>query len=401
MKALEGIRVLDLSQFLSGPRCSQVLALLGAEVIKIESKAGDTMRLLMAMCGSERAMSTLHQNKKSVVLDINVDEGKQTLLEMVKKADILVENFAPGILARRGLDAKTILDLKPDLIYVSISGFGHTGPMSERTAFDIIAQATGGIMYANHTEHIPPGAFFGDLNTGAYAAMSAMAALRVRDKTGKGQAIDISMQDVMYFHNFWCFSDMANQGHKDEMEGILGRSLEQLMSDTDNPMPFWNSWKAKDGYVVTVALTDSQWNRFMKLIGHEELLDDPRFNNFIARIQNSDAGLDYIIPWFAERTVDEVIETLSAERIPCGRVADYDHVNSDPQLKARGMFASVDHPRLGTFGVPNLPMGMSEGQDEVRSACPDLGVDTEEVLKELLGLDDADLARLKKAGAIV
>ncbi|MDP8254863.1 MAG: CoA transferase [Candidatus Alcyoniella australis] len=400
MEALNGIRVLDMSQFLSGPRCAQILALLGADVIKVESPAGDTMRLLMGLAGSERALSVLHQNKRSAMIDINNELGKEALIELVKRCDVLVENFAPGILKRRGLDSEALLAINPRLIYVSISGFGHSGPESQRTAFDIISQATAGIMYANHSEDTPPGVFFGDLCTGAFAAMSTLAALRLRDQTGQGQAIDVSMQDVMYFHNFWCQSHKANREAVGEMEGILGRPMEKLLSDHEHPMPFWNSFHVSDGYVVAVALTDAQWNRLLKVVGREDLLTDERFNNFIGRIRNADEGLAALAPWFAQRTVDEVIEQLSAERIPCGRVADYEHVNSDPQLEARGMFKRVDHERLGPIDVPNLPCGMDQGQAEVRTACPDLGADTEQILRELLDLDDAALDKLRASGAI-
>lgn len=401
MRPLEGVVVLDLSQFLSGPRCAQILALFGARVIKVETPVGDTMRLLMQMMGAERALSTIHQNKESVVIDWRIPEGATVVRELAKHADVFVENFAKDVMKRAGLGYDELSTDNPRLIYVSITGFGHTGPLSHRTAFDIIAQATGGIMWAQGQPHKPPGVFFGDLVSGAYAALGVLAALLHRQKTGLGQHIDISMQDVMYFHNFWAFAHKANKPHQNVLKNILGRDLISFLTDPEHPVPFWNSYRAKDGYIVIVALTDRQWNKLMEIIGKPELVDDERFNNIVGRIRNSDDGVRLISEWVSHRSVDEVEEILSQARIPCGKVKNFEELFSDPQLQERGMFVKIEHPELGTIDSCGFPVKMSGYDAKVESGCPRLGQDTEKVLKEFLGYDDNRISELKEKGVIL
>jgi len=397
---LEGLVVLDLSQFLSGPRCAQILALLGARVIKVETPLGDTMRLLMKLTGSERAMSTMHQNKEAIVVDWRTEEGAHVVRELSKRSDVLVENFAKGILKKSGLSYDDLSRESPKLIYVSITGFGHTGPLCERTAFDIIAQATAGIMWAQGNPGHPPGVFFGDLVSGAYAAIGVISALWQRATTGGGQHVDISMQDVMYFHNFWALADRANGPDRDEVASRLGRTLESFLTDQEHPLPFWNSYRALDGYIVIVALTDEQWNRFMTAIGRPELIHDPRFNNLVARVRNADEGVAIVSAWTSQMTVDEVERLLTDVRIPCGKVKDFEELFSDPQLRHRGMFQTAAHPTLGPIESCGFPIKMSDSDLGVVSGCPQLGQDTVTVLKELLGYDDRKVSELRE-GKIV
>jgi len=399
-RPLEGILALDLSQFLSGPRCAQILALLGARVIKVETPIGDTMRLLMRLIGSERALSAMHQNKEAIVVDWRTPEGAQIIRELSNRADVFVENFAKGILQKLGLGYGDLSRENPRLIYVSITGFGHTGPLCERTAFDIIAQATAGIMWAQGHPDRPPGVFFGDLVSGAYAAIGTISALWQREKTGRGQHVDISMQDVMYFHNFWALADRANGPDNEQVANLLGRTLVSFLTDQEHPLPFWNSYRTMDGYIVIVALTDAQWNRFMEIIGRPELIDDERFNSLVTRIRNADEGVEIISAWVSQRTTAEVEKLLNEARIPCGKVKNFDELFADPQLHARGMLAKAAHPAYGNVDSCGFPIKMSESDLKVISGCPPLGQDTERVLKELLGYDDARIADLRKQGVI-
>lgn len=400
-RPLKEILALDLSQFLSGPRCAQILSLLGARVIKVETPMGDTMRLLMRMMGSERALSTMHQNREAIAVDWRTPEGANIVKELSRRADVFIENFAKGVLQKAGLGYDELISENPKLVYVSITGFGHTGPLSDRTAFDIIAQATAGIMWAQGQPSRPPGVFFGDLVSGAYAAIGILAALWMREKTGRGQHIDISMQDVMYFHNFWAFADRANAPDKKDIKNLLGRDLVSFLTDPEHPVPFWNSYRAKDGYIVIVALTDAQWNRLMEVIGRPELVEDERFNNIVARIRNADEGVQIISDWVSQRTTDEVEKLLASARIPCGKVKDFDELFSDSQLRARGMFVKVSHPVFGSVDSCGFPIKMSESDVEIVSGCPELGQDTERVLKELLEYDSAKIMRLRKEGIIL
>jgi CoA:oxalate CoA-transferase len=400
-RPLDGIVALDLSQFLSGPRCAQILALLGARVIKVETPVGDIMRLLMNSIGSERAMSTMHQDKEAVVVDWRTPEGAQVVAELSGRSDILVENFAKGVLEKCGLGYADLSRVNSKLVYVSITGFGHTGPLCDRTAFDIIAQATAGIMWAQGRPDRPPGVFFADLVSGAYAAIGALSALWQREKTGRGQHVDISMQDVMYFHNFWALADRANGPDKEEVAGLLGRTLVSFLTDQEHPLPFWNSYRARDGYIVIVALTDVQWNRFMEVISRPDLMEDERFNNLVARVRNADEGVAIISSWAARRTVDDIEKLLTDARIPCGRVKDFNELFADPQLRERGMFREVAHPVFGSVDSCGSPISMSEFELEVASGCPELGRDTEGVLKEILGYDDNRIADLRKQRVIL
>lgn len=396
-QVFEGIRVLDLSQFLSGPRCSQLLALKGAEVVKIEPPQGETMRLLTGFMRSERMMSALHQNKKGMALDLKKDAGRDLFLKLVEKADIVIENFAPGLMKKLGLDYDTLVKVNPRIIYVAISGFGRTGPHSDRTAFDIISQASAGIMHAYKMPDKPPKVYFGDLVSGAYAALGAVEALYDREKTGKGQLVDISMQDVMYFQNFSCFSDNALKPVAAEIEKLLGRSLSNLLTDDKHPLPFWSSFRAKDGYVVIVALTDREWRHFMEVTGRPELADDARFCNFLTRIQNADEGVKIVSEWISAQTVESIVAALEEKHVPCAAVADFEMVNTSPQLEARGMLAKVTDEKLGEIAVPGDPITLSDSEQDIRTSCPGLGEHTAEVLSSWLGMPDDEIQALRKS----
>jgi CoA:oxalate CoA-transferase len=400
-RPLEGVVALDLSQFLSGPRCAQILALLGARVIKVETPLGDTMRLLMRMLGSERALSTIHENKEAIVVNWRTAEGAQIVKELSRCADIFVENSAKGILQKCGLGYSNLSRENSKLVYISITGFGHTGPLCDRTAFDIISQATSGIMWAQGMPDRPPGVFFGDLVSGAYAAIGAISALWQREKTGKGQHVDISMQDVMYFHNFWALADRANGPDKEEVASRLGRTLVSFLTDQEHPLPFWNSYRARDGCIVIVALTDQQWNRFMEVIGSPELIEDSRFSDIVARVRNADEGVAIVSAWVSQRTTAEVERLLTKARIPCGKVEDFDGLFADPQLLQRGMLEKVNHPVYGDIDLCGFPIKMSEAELKVLSGCPELGHDTEIVLKELLGYSNTKIDKLRKRGVIL
>ena len=397
---LEGIRVLDLSQFLSGPRCTQLLAQAGAEVIKIEPPSGETMRLLTMVTGTERMMSLINANKKCMVLDLKQEEARRVFRRLVKISDVVVENFAPGAMERMDLGYASLEKENPRLIYASISGFGKTGPFSERLAFDIIAQATGGIMTAYDRPDRPPSIFFADLVSGAYSSNGILLALLHRERTGRGQMVDVSMQDVMYFHHFPAQCSRALQDVQEEIQGIMGKPLDKLFSDPENPVPFWYSYKALDGYVVIVALTDSQWNRMLETIGRADLVGDERFTNIVTRVRNAREGLEVITPWMAEHTVEEIVESMHRAKVPCGPVLDKAEVNAHPQLDARGMLLERTHPRLGTIPIPGAPIRLTEGTAKVTDPCPDLGTHTEEILEQLLRMSGEEIARLRKQGAI-
>ena len=399
-QALEGIRVLDLGHFLSAPRCGQILAELGASVIKIEPPHGETMRILMALAGADRILSIVNTNKRGITLNLKNEAGRALFCDLVKVSDVALENFSYGTMAQMGLGYERLAEINPRLVYASISGFGNSGPEKDRAAFDIIAQARGGIMDALGLQDRPPGIFFADLVSGAYAALGVVSALFAREKTHTGQQIDISMQDVMYAHHFRAHSIQALGESAVETEGILGRSIEDLLTNHEAPLPFWNAYHARDGHVAIVALTDKQWQRLMTAIGREDLIDDPRFSNFVTRTRNAAAGVEILAQWAAERTVAEIVHVLTEQRVPCGKVCSSDDVNADPQLSERGMHHPVEHPRLGAIPVPGSVLKMSMTPGEVSMAHPDLGEHTEEVLRAFLGMQDEEIVQWRARGAI-
>ena len=397
---LEGIRVLDLSQFLSGPRCTQLLAQAGAEVIKIEQPGGETMRLLTLATGTERMMSLVNADKKCMTLDLRKEAARDIFRRLVAVSDAIVENLAPGAMDRMGLGYEALRQIHPGLIYAVISGFGRTGPYADRLAFDIIAQATGGIMSANDREDRPPAIFFADLVSGAYAANGILLALFRREKTGCGQMIDISMQDVMYFHHFPAQCQRVLEDVQEEIRGIIGKPLDRLFSDPESPVPFWHSYRASDGFVAVVALTDSHWNSMLAAIGRQDLVGDERFGNLVARVKNARQGLALIAPWMESHTVEEIVETLYRARVPCGPVLKEGAVNQHVQLESRGMLAEASHPRLGRIPIPGCPIRLTESPCRVREPCPQAGAHTVEILQDVLHLSDDEIRALREEGAI-
>ncbi len=392
---LKNIRVLDLSQFLSGPRCTQILADLGAEVIKVEPPMGETMRLLTLLApGMERLLSVFHRNKKGITLNLKTEKGKEIFRRLTEKSDVLVENFSRGTMEEMGLGYESLRALNPRLIYASISGFGRTGPLNFRPAFDIISQATSGIMDALRQPDKPPGVFFGDLVSGAFCAIGVFFALMARERSGQGQLVDISMQDVMYFHNYRSFSKKAVEPALDDIQRTFGRSLD-MFTDEKNRMPFWNSYKTQDGYIAIVALTDSQWTRLADVIGRPELKDKEKFGNLVLRVRNAPPALKIVEEWAARHTVGEIEETLDRADVPCGRVHDIDSANRDRQLEARGMYEKVLHPSYGEIGVLGIPFRFSETTTHVSSPAPGLGQHTVEVLTSLLGMTEEEVKKLK------
>jgi len=396
--ALSGIRVLDLSQFLSGPRCTQLLAQAGAEVIKIEPPSGETMRLLTWATGTERIMSLVNCDKKSLVLDLKRAEARAVFRSLVAVSDVVVENFGPGAMERMGLGYGPLQEINPRLVYASISGFGRTGPDAERLAFDIIAQATGGILDAYDRPDRTPPIFWADLVSGAYCANGILMALLHRERGGGGQRVDVSMQDVMYFHHFSAQSHRALDAVQEEIRGILGKPVDRLFADPESPVPFWYSYEAQDGYVVIVALTDAQWNGLMTCIGRADLVGDARFDSIVTRVKNARPALAIVSAWMRRHPVAAIVERLHQARVPCGPVLNRDQVNGHPQLRARGMLVEALHPRSGAVPVPGSPIALEKTPARVRNACPDLGAHTDEILREILHLSEGAIAELKRHG---
>ncbi len=394
-----GVKVLDFSMFLSGPRASQILADFGAEVVKVEPPGGETMRLwVMLVPGQAESMSHWHRNKKGITLNIRTPEGRDMVKKMIRDFDVLIENLAPGAMEKCGLSYEDLREINPGLVYCSISGFGKNAVHSDRVAFDIIAQATGGIMDAQRTRERSPGVFFGDLVSGAYAAMGIMAALRSRDATGKGQLVDVSMQDVMYFHNYRAFQRRMHEDIE-KVSAALGGGFEELFGGEEG-LPFWKPYRTKDGHVAVVFLTDRQWADMCDLIGKPELKDDERFANLITRVKHRDAIKEAVRDWMEGKTSEEIERELDKCKIPCGRVLSVDEVNVDENLRQRGMLASIPDDRGNPIPVPGIPIKLSDTPGEISSRGPKVGEHNREVYGKLLGLSDEEIEALAEKGVI-
>jgi crotonobetainyl-CoA:carnitine CoA-transferase CaiB-like acyl-CoA transferase len=397
---LKGVRVLELGHFLSAPRATRLLAEAGAEVIKVEPPTGDPLRLLLTVTGVEKALSIVNAGKRGMVINLKSNAGQKVLFDLVKKSDVLVENYVPGALARMGITESSLWAANPKLVYASVSGFGHGDAGQGVGAFDVIGQATSGIMDGLHMNDRPPPIFFADLVSGAYCALGVVQALYAAEKSGKGRRVDISMQDVMYTHHFSAHVTRAIGDAKAQASELLGRSFDELLTDAENPMPFWNSYAAKDGHVAVVALSEGQWRGLMMAIDNPDLATDTRFSDFLSRVHNAEAGTQVVAQWMARHTTEEIVTALRRQKVPCGPVLDRQSANADPHLRDRGLLSQVEHARLGAIPIPGSAIFPWAQGDPPSRPHPELGEHTDEILNGLLKLDAAHIETLRREGAV-
>ncbi len=401
MQILEGIKVVDVTQFISGSRCTQILADMGAEAVKVEPPQGDTLRMVFNMTpGVERNYSVFNRNKYGIAVNMHEPQGREIVLKLATRSDIFVHNLIPGSLEKQGLGYEDVKLLKEDIIYTAISGFGAAGMAPERAAFDIIAQATGGQFWNNQDTFLMPDNFWGDLVTGAYAALSILLALIHRIRTGRGQYIDISMQDVMYYNNYRAMMDKALEPIMTEVEKELGRKPRDVLNSSDR-MPFYGFFKARDGKVAIVSLTARQWKDLSEIVGCPEMATDPRFSNLLVQIRNHEEAVQLIEEWTAAHTSEEIISILESKKIPCGIAYTIAEVNNDENLKQRQMFRKVHHEKYGDIDIPGFPFKLSEASGSIRMPAPGLGEHSRFILEQWLGYTPDEVQELYKKGIIL
>ena len=401
MQILDGTRIIDLTQFISGSRCTQILADMGAEVVKVEPPGGDTLRMIFKlMPGAERCYSVFNRNKYGIAVDWRDPRGGEIIRKLAARSDIFVHNLVPGSLDRCGLGYEDIRKIRPDIIYAAISGFGSTGTAPERAAFDIIAQAVGGQYWNDQDTFLLPDNYWGDLTAGAHAAIAILLAVIKRMKTGRGDFIDLSMQDVMYSNNYRAMMDRALEPILPGVEEALGRRPKDVLNSGDR-MPFYGFFKSKDGKVAIVALTARQWKDLAAIIGRPELADDPKFNNIIVQIRNHDEAVRLIEEWTVRHSSREILAVLEEGRIPCGIAYTSEQVNRDENLERRGMFMKVRHEEFGDIDVPGIPFKLSEAPGSVRMPAPSLGEHSRLVLGEWLGYAESEINDLAGRGIIL
>ncbi len=389
---LEGIRVVAWEHVLAMPYCTMVLADLGAEVIKIERPdAGDDSRSFGPFKNGESGyFISVNRNKKSIAVDVTRPEGRAIVLDLVRKSDVFVENYRPGTAEKLGLDYMSLRKVKPDIIYVSITGFGHnTAPgYNMLPGYDIIAQAYGGLMDITGYPETPPtrvGASIADIISGLYAAIGILAAIRRRDLTGEGCMIDVSMVDVV-------LSVLENAVVRYTMTGEIPK---RIGSRHPSIAPF-DVFKALDGWVVIAVGNERLWQKFCEATGMKWLMKDPRFGRNELRVKNYDELKEIITKWTSERSVKEILETLRAKGVPCSPVNNVKDIVNDVNIRHRNMIVSVTQPRAGEVKITNNPLMFSfAGRNYSPKPAPQLGEHTHYVLREILGYSEEFIEELK------
>jgi len=393
---LEGVRVLDLTWILSGPYCTMLLADLGAEVIKIEKPGmGDLARGNGPLLDGESSyFLSVNRGKQGVTLDLSQPRGRELFLALCKRADVVIENMVPGAVKRLGVDYAAVRAVNPRVVYVSISGFGQTGPYALRPALDVIVQGMGGIMSLTGEPGGPPirpGASLGDIAAGLFAAVGILAALHERERSGEGQHLDVGMLDCQLAVVENAFSRYFATG---QVPGPLG---------TRHPAftPF-QAFQTTDGWIVVAIVGGerNQWPLFCAAIGQLELIDDPRFQDGYSRTQHYTDLEPILTSALRTRSSAQWLQAFTEMGIPCGPVNNIAQVAQDPQVQAREMIVEVPHSKLGTSKLINTPIKLSRTPAGPTRGAPLLGEHTGAVLAQWLGLRDFDLRKLVEQGVV-
>ncbi len=371
---LSDVVVVDLSRVLAGPYCTMMLGDLGAKVIKVEQpgKGDDTRAFGPPYIEGESAYYLgLNRNKYSILIDFSKPVGKQRLLELIRTATVLVENFRPGTLAKQGLDYETLKAINPGLIYCSISGYGQTGPNASRPGYDFVAQAESGVMAVTGEVDGDPqrvGSPIGDVSAGMFACMAILAALRVRDHTGKGQYIDIALIEST--------TSMLSNVASNYL--ISGEEAPRLSNGHPNIVPY-QAFHTSDGHVVVSCGNDRLYLTLCQLLGREDLARDPRFATNPQRVRNRAELVPVLQEAFLQRSTQEWLPVLRAAGIPCGPINTVSQIFNDPHMQARGYVWECDHPSAGKIKLAGSPMHFSETPTRLYKAPPLLGEDDDKI----------------------
>jgi formyl-CoA transferase/CoA:oxalate CoA-transferase len=389
------VKVLDLSHALAGPFCSTMLADFGAQVIKLEpAGAGDIARAWgPRMAGGETSyFVSLHRNKKGIEVDLKKPEGKELFWKLVERCDVVLENYRVGALERLGLGYQVARTKNPGIIYCSVSGFGQDGPYRDRAALDLVLQAESGMISVTGEPDghgVRCGVSIADMTAGMYAAYGIMLALRVKEKTGRGQAIDVSMLEGQL--------------------SLLGTMIGGFLADGEKPKPMGTAYKAllpyqtfqtKSRDLALAVGSEKLWKDFCPAIGCPELADDPRYRTNADRAKNRGTLILKLQEVFLTRTYEEWESILLPRGIPMGAINTIEQVVEHPQVQARQVLVEMDHPRAGKVRMVGAPVRLSETPGSVRTPSPLLGEHTDEVLRDLLGMSAEDTAALRSSGVL-
>ncbi|MFC4001930.1 formyl-CoA transferase [Prauserella oleivorans] len=407
-KALEGVRVLDMTHVQSGPSATQILAWLGADVVKLEAPSGDITRKQLRDLPDVDSLyfTMLNCNKRSITLNLKTDEGKRIFTEMLPKFDVLAENFGPGAVDRMGFTWDRLREINPRLIYASIKGFGE-GPYTHFKAYEVVAQAMGGSMSTTGFEDGPPlatGAQIGDSGTGIHTVAGILAALYQREHTGRGQRVSVAMQHAVLNLCRVKLRDQQRLTHGPLAEypnKEFGDTVPRSGNASGGGQPGWAVRCAPGGPndYIYVIVQPVGWEPITKLIGRPELADDPEWATPEARLNKLDKMFQLIEDWSINHGKWEVLARLNEHNIPCGPVLSTKEIIEDPSLEANEMVVSVDHPKRGEFKTVGCPIKLSDSAVDIERS-PLLGEHNEEIYRTELGLDEDQFAELKANGVI-
>ena len=392
MPALDGLRVLDVTQVMAGPYCAMLLADLGADVIKIEPPSGDSTRQMPgAIAGDSPSFNAVNRGKRSVVLNLKTSGGREAFMRLALSTDIVIENYRPGVMAGLGLDYPTLSMLNPRLIYASISGYGQTGPSRDKGGFDLIAQGVAGIMSVTGEAGGAPvkaGVPLTDLGAGLFAAVGILAAIASRYQTGFGQHVDTALVDAGVALSVW-----------EATEYFAGAGIPAALGSAHRMNAPYQAIRCADGYITLGAANERLFRRLCDVLGHNEWTTMAEFADNASRVRHREALAARIEAITSAQPRSHWLTLLEANDIPCGPINDYSQVFADPQVLAREMAVDVEHPTLGRLRTLGSPLKMSATPPDVRRRAPLLGEHTDAVLREA-GVSETEIAALRKEGAI-
>lgn len=390
---LEGIKILDLSRALAGPYCTMLLGDMGADVIKIERPGkGDDSRAWGPpfIEGESAYFLSINRNKKSITLNLKSEKGKEILFKLIKISDVLIETNRPGVMEKLGLSFEEVKKVNPKIVYCSISGFGQTGPYKLRPGFDQVIQGMGGLMSITGEENRPPikvGIAITDVGAGMYAAIGILAALLRRDKTGKGEYIDVSMLDGTIS---WLTYQSGRYFASGEVPKPMGSGHPLIVP--------YQAFKTKDIYINIAVGNDSLWRKFCETIGLN-IADDPKFSTNAKRVENKEELIKILNEILSKKTGKEWLEILNKAGIPCGPIYKLNDIFSDPHVLSRGMVSEIEHPKAGKIKLTGVPIKFKNSPGKIRLHPPLLGENNFEILEEI-GYKKEEIEKFREEGVI-